>query len=161
MYKESIVWGDCAPNAAQQTPGEASRLFFTRLSAALPGSPSHTSVRVPLLPVASAPYMTNDKAIKEYAEKRRQAAAEAARERIETQALVDLLQNYALDRGQEQTVKMKNGTTKKVKNTPKMNGTKLKAIELLLDKSVPNLSAVKHDVEVSNMTFVIKTDYEK
>lgn len=105
--------------------------------------------------------MTNDKAIKEYAEKRRQAAAEAARERIETQALVDLLQNYALDRGQEQTVKMKSGKTKTVKNTPKMNGTKLKAIELLLDKSVPNLSAVKHDVEVSNMTFVIKTDYEK
>lgn len=105
--------------------------------------------------------MTNDKAIKEYAEKRRQAAAEAARERIETQALVDLLQNYALDRGTEQEVKLKNGKTKTVKNTPKMNGTKLKAIELLLDKSVPNLSAVKHDVEVSNMTFVIKTDYEK
>lgn len=105
--------------------------------------------------------MTNDKAIKEYAEKRRQAAAEAARERIQTQELVDLLQDYVLDRGKEQTVKMKNGKTKTVTNTPKMNGTKLKAIELLLDKSVPNLSAVKHDVEVSNMTFVIKTDYKK
>lgn len=105
--------------------------------------------------------MTNDKALKEYAEKRRKAAAEAARERIKTQELVDLLQDFALGKGQEQTVVDKNGKKTKKTYVPKMNGTKLKAIELLLDKSVPNLASVKHDVEVSNMTFVIKTDYEK
>lgn len=107
------------------------------------------------------PNMTNDKAIKEYAEKRRQAAAEAARERIRTQELVDLLQDFALGRGQEQTVVDKAGKKSKKTFVPKMNGTKLKAIELLLDKSVPNLSAVKHDVEVSNMTFVISTEHKK
>ena len=105
--------------------------------------------------------MTDDKAISEYAEKRRQAAAEAARARIKTDRLVDLLQNYVLDEGVEQEVKGKNGKTRIVKNTPKMNNTKLKAAEILLDKSVPNIAAIKHDVEVSNMTFVIKTDYEK
>ena len=141
--------------------GKPPGFFLPAYQAALLGSPAFASVKVPLLPVASAPYMTNDKAIKEYAEKRRQAAAEAARERIDTQAIVDLIQNYLLDRGQEQTVKMKNGKTKTVKNTPKLNGTKLKAAEMLLDKCVPNLAAVKHDVEVSNMTFVIKTDHEK
>ena len=105
--------------------------------------------------------MTNDKAIKEYAEKRRQAAAEAARERIKAYELVDLLQDFALGKGQEQTVVGKDGKKTKKTFVPKMNGTKLKAIELLLDKSVPNLSAVKHDVEVQNMVFVIDTDYKK
>jgi hypothetical protein len=105
--------------------------------------------------------MTDDKAIEQYREKRRKAAAEAAQEIIDTKGLLHLLQNYIFDRGVEQEVVGKDGKKKIVKNTPKVNGTKLKAIELALNKVVPNVAAVKHDVEVSNMTFIIKTDHEK
>lgn len=110
----------------------------------------------------------NEREQKDYAEKRRQAAAEATRETIRTKELVQRLHKYIFDEGEEQVVLdkngnpvMKDGKPKVAKNTPKLNGTKLKAIEMLLDKSLPNLASVKHDVEVSNMTFIIKTDHEK
>ena len=103
----------------------------------------------------------NKKQQEEYAEKRRELNAEAARARIKTDALVDVLQNYALEIGQEYEYRDKGGKKRKGNNIPKMNNTKLKAIEILLGKSVPNLASVKHDVEVSNMTFVINTDYAK
>lgn len=105
--------------------------------------------------------MTDDKAIEQYRDKRRKAAAEAAQEKIELDNLLHLLHNYVFDRGVEQESVDKNGNKKITKNTPKMNGTKLKAALALLDKTMPNVAAVKHDVEVSNMTFVIKTDHEK
>jgi hypothetical protein len=101
------------------------------------------------------------KALEQYAEKRREIAAEAAREIIDTKGLLRKLQNYALDIGQEYDTVGKDGKKKRTNNIPKMNNTKIKAIEILLDKSVPNLAAVKHDVEVSNMTFVINTDFAK
>jgi hypothetical protein len=91
--------------------------------------------------------MKDDKAIEQYRDKRRKAAAEAAQEVIDTKNLLHVIQDYIFDR--------------KGKNTPKMNGTKIKAAQILLDKVMPNMAAVKHDVEVSNMTFVIKTDHEK
>jgi hypothetical protein len=146
-----------------KTPGEASRLFFIRLPAALLRSPrALLQFTVPLLVGVAAPLLgMNKKEQNDYAEKRRQLNAEAARERIKTDALLDVLQNYALEIGQEYEYRDKAGKKRKTNNIPKMNNTKLKAIEILLDKSVPNLAAVKHDVEVSNMTFVINTDYAK
>lgn len=103
----------------------------------------------------------DDKAIAQYREKRRQAAADSARETIKTKELLQRLQCFALDEGVEQESVGKGGKKKKHTNTPKLDNAKIKAIEILLDKSVPNLAAVKHDVEVSNMTFVISTEHKK
>jgi len=75
-------------------------------------------------------------------EQLREEHADAVREKIQTTSLVNVLQGYAL------------GTSK-----VKMTGTRLKAIELLLDKTIPNLASVKHEVEHSKVAFFINTDY--
>ena len=66
--------------------------------------------------------------------------AEAVRERIQTGAVLNALQEFAL------------GNTK-------MTGTRLKAIEVLLDKTLPNLATVKHEVDPVQVTFNIQTTY--
>lgn len=68
--------------------------------------------------------------------------AEAVREKIQTTELVGVLQGFAL------------GTSK-----VKMTGARLKAIEMLLDKTVPNLASVKHEVEAKSITFLIDTTF--
>lgn len=66
----------------------------------------------------------------------------AVRERIQTTKLVENLQAFALG------VPGQNG--KKVKLT----GAQLKATEMLLDKSVPDLASIKHEVERKQVVFL-------
>lgn len=73
----------------------------------------------------------------------REEHAEAVKEKIQTTELVNVLQNFALG-----------------KSSVKMTGTRLKAIEMLLDKTVPNLAAVKHEVEHDKVVFMIGTSFE-
>ena len=56
--------------------------------------------------------------------------ADAVREKIQTTALTNVLQDYALG-----------------KSKVKMTSTRLKAIEMLLDKTLPNLASVKHEID--------------
>ena len=70
--------------------------------------------------------------------------ADAVREKIQTTELVNTLQGFAL------------GKTK-----VKMTGTRLKAIEMLLDKTVPNLASIKHEVEAKSVTFLIDTTFDE
>jgi len=70
----------------------------------------------------------------------REEHAVAVRERIQTTQLVERLQKYAMG-----------------DPNVKMNGTRLKAIEMLLDKTLPNLSSVKHEVDAKQVTFLIDT----
>lgn len=85
---------------------------------------------------------------KEELSKRREALREehavAVREKIQTTALVNQLEAFALG-----------------KAGVKMNGTRLKAIEMLLDKTLPNLSSVKHEVDSKSVTFLISTEAEE
>jgi hypothetical protein len=83
-----------------------------------------------------------DQDIAEYRDKRRAAHGELVRESIQTTQLVNLLQDFALG-----------------KSKAKMTAIRLKSIEMLLDKSVPDLASVKHDVEVQHVTFNINTDF--
>lgn len=85
-----------------------------------------------------------DKALEQYADARRKTNAELVREKIQTTALVELLNKYAL------------GTSK-----AKLTGTRLKAIEMLLDKSLPDLASLKHEVEAQNVVFLIDTEFKK
>lgn len=68
--------------------------------------------------------------------------AEAVREKIQTTEIVTVLQDFAL--GKKQV---------------KMTGTRLKAIEMLLDKTVPNLASVKHEIETDKVAFFINTNF--
>lgn len=70
----------------------------------------------------------------------REEHATAVREKIQTTKLVDVLEGVALG-------------TSKVKMTP----TRLKAIEMLLDKTLPNLASVKHEVDAKQVVFLIDT----
>lgn len=80
----------------------------------------------------------------EYADARRAVNGELVREKIQTSQLINLLQDYALG-----------------KSKAKMTPTRLKSIEMLLDKSVPDLAAIKHEIEAKNVTFVIDTAFTK
>lgn len=80
----------------------------------------------------------------EYADKRRAVNGELVREKIQTTQLINLLQDFALG-----------------KSKAKMTPARLKSIEMLLDKSVPDLAAIKHEVEAKNVTFVIDTEFRK
>ena len=42
----------------------------------------------------------------------------------------------------------------------KMTGTRLKAIEMLLDKTLPNLASVKHEVDAKQVVFLIDTSFD-
>jgi hypothetical protein len=68
--------------------------------------------------------------------------AEAVREKIQTTEIVNVLQDFALGK-------------KKIN----MTGTRLKAIEMLLDKTVPNLASVKHEIETDKVSFFINTTF--
>lgn len=73
----------------------------------------------------------------------REEHAEVVREKIQTSNLLIALHGFAL------------GTSKS-----KMTGTRLKAIEMLLDKTLPNLASIKHEVEARNVTFLIDTTFD-
>ena len=77
----------------------------------------------------------------------REEHAEAVREKIQTTQLLKRLQAYALG----ETV----GKTK-----VKLSGGELKAIEMLLDKTLPNLASVKHEVEAKKVVFLIDTQVD-
>lgn len=85
---------------------------------------------------------TADQELAEYAEKRRAVTGELVREQIQTKQLINTLQDFALGKGKA-----------------KLDGSRLKAIEMLLDKSVPDLASIKHEVEAKNVMFVIDTEY--
>lgn len=89
--------------------------------------------------------MATKRPIKEAISARREALreehAEAVREKIQTTQLLHRLQAYALG-------------DKKVKLT----GSELKAIEMLLDKTLPNLASIKHEVEAKQVVFLIDTN---
>jgi hypothetical protein len=86
--------------------------------------------------------------LKEDISKRREALREehavAVRERIQTTQLVERLQKFALGD----------------KNV-KMTAAQIKATEMLLDKSVPNLASIKHEVDSKSVTFLISTEAEE
>jgi hypothetical protein len=84
-----------------------------------------------------------DKQVAEYAVKRRAANADLVRESIQTTALVEELHKVALGK----------------KGAAKYTAVRMKAIEMLLDKSLPDLASIKHEVEAKNVTFVIETDF--
>lgn len=79
-----------------------------------------------------------------YADARRKAHGEVVREKIQTTKLIDELQKFALGNS-------------RAKFTP----ARLKAIEMLLDKSVPDLAAIKHEVESQSVVFLIDTEFRK
>ncbi len=76
------------------------------------------------------------------AQQLREEHAAAVRERIQTSSLLNVLHDYALGN----------------KNV-KMTGTRLKAIEMLLDKSLPNLASIKHEVDQKQVVFMIDTTF--
>lgn len=80
----------------------------------------------------------------ERAKERRKLNAEAVRDQIQATQLIKVLQDHALGKGRA-----------------KMTAAKLKAIEILLDKSVPDLSSVKHEVEAKHVQFNLTTAYTK
>lgn len=77
-------------------------------------------------------------------EKLRQEAADATRERIKTSKLLDRLQAFALGEKID---------GKAVKLSP----SEIKAMEILFDKTLPNLASIKHEVEAKQVTFLIDT----
>jgi hypothetical protein len=77
----------------------------------------------------------------------REEHAEAVREKIQTTQLLKRLQAYALGE-------------KVGKSVVKLSGGELKAIEMLLDKTLPNLASVKHEVEAKQVVFLIDTQVD-
>lgn len=75
--------------------------------------------------------------------KLREEHAAAVAEKIEVSKIISRLQSMAL------------GTAKR-----KMTAAELKAAEMLLDKTVPNLAAVKHEVETDKVSFFINTNFQ-
>lgn len=86
---------------------------------------------------------TADQELAEYANKRRAVTGELVREQIQTTQLINTLQDFALGKGKA-----------------KLDGSRLKAIEMLLDKSVPDLASIKHEVEARNVMFFIDTEFK-
>ena len=84
--------------------------------------------------------MATARKTKESISKRRQALreehAEAVRENISTSKITQRLENYVL--GKE-----------------KMTAAQIKAAEILLGKTLPNLASVKHEVDAKQVTFLI------
>lgn len=70
--------------------------------------------------------------------------ADAVRERIQTSQIVQELQELALGKAKS-----------------KWDGTRMKAVELLLDKTLPNLASVKHEIETDKVNFFINTTFTK
>lgn len=78
----------------------------------------------------------------ERAKVRKEINAEIARESIQVQALLKVLQDHALGKGRA-----------------KMTPAKLKAIEILLDKSLADLSSIRHEIEAKSINFNLNTVY--
>jgi hypothetical protein len=74
----------------------------------------------------------------------REEHANIVREKIQTSALVKVLEDYSLGRGKT-----------------KMTATRLRAIETLLDKTLPNLASVKHEVDAKQVVFMIDTTFNE
>ena len=74
-------------------------------------------------------------------EELREEHAQAVREKIQVTQLVNTLESFALGKS-------------KAKITP----GRLKAIELLLDKTLPNLASVRHEVDAKQVVFMIDTN---
>lgn len=74
---------------------------------------------------------------------------ERAREAIKTTQLVKRLNAYALNETGDQGEAIE------------MDNTRLKAIEILLRKTLPDLSAIKHEGDGENGEIVFRTIYEK
>lgn len=70
----------------------------------------------------------------------REEHAQAVREKIQVTQLVNRLEAVAL--GKEK----------------KITSVELKAIEMLLDKTLPNLASVKHEVDAKQVSFFIDTN---
>lgn len=87
---------------------------------------------------------TTKEAISARREQLRAEHADAVRENISTGKLVALLEGFALG-------------TNKSKLTPQ----RIKAIEMLLDKTVPNLASIKHEVDAKSVTFLIDTTFDE
>lgn len=71
----------------------------------------------------------------------RKEHADAVRERIQTTKIIDRLEKFAL--GDSRT---------------KVTPAQLKAAEMLLDRTVPTLATLKHEVEARQVTFLINTN---
>jgi hypothetical protein len=80
--------------------------------------------------------------MEEHAKLRREQNAKDVREKIQTTQLVNTLQGFALG-------------TSKAKLTP----ARIKAIEMLLDKTLPNLASFKHEVDAKQVVFMIDTNF--
>jgi len=42
-----------------------------------------------------------------------------------------------------------------------MTATRLKAVEMLLDKTLPNLASIKHETDAKQVTFMIGSNFVK
>ena len=71
------------------------------------------------------------------------------REKIKTSQLINRLQDFALD-----------GTDPKTGNLIEIDSPRLKAIEILLRKSLPDLSAVTHEGTGPGGEIIFRTVYE-
>lgn len=71
----------------------------------------------------------------------REEHALVVREKIQTSKLVEALEGFALGKSEGK----------------KMTAARLKAIEMLLDKTLPNLASVKHEVDAKQVVFMIDT----
>jgi hypothetical protein len=78
-------------------------------------------------------------------EKLREEHAVAVREKIQVTKLVQVLEDHALGKP--------TGT--------KMTATRLKAVEMLLDKTLPNLASIKHETDAKQVTFMIGSNFVK
>lgn len=78
-------------------------------------------------------------------EKLREEHAVAVREKIQVTRLVQVLEDHALGKV----------------SGPKMTATRLKAVEMLLDKTLPNLASIKHETDAKQVTFMIGTNFTK
>ena len=78
-------------------------------------------------------------------EQLRDEHATAVRERIQVSKLVQVLEDLALGKPVG----------------AKMTATRLKAVEMLLDKTLPNLASIKHETDAKSVTFMIGTTFTK
>lgn len=85
--------------------------------------------------------------------------AEAVRENIQTTKLVKLLQDFALGNETEVEVKTKTGKVSTKSKQVEMSQLRMRAIENLLGKTLPDLSSVKLDVETDKVAFFINTTF--
>lgn len=78
----------------------------------------------------------------ERAQERRKINGDLVREKIQVDKLVGVLQDHAMGKGRM-----------------KMPPSRLKAIEMLLERSMPTLASVKHEVEAKTVVFNMTTAF--